>query len=204
METESLEIPVDLAGQGTVGGLLDLPDEDTGRCALLLAHGAGAPATHPFLETVARGLAARGLAVLRFHYPYAQRALREGRRRPPDRREVLESTHASALACLRTRFPDRRLVLAGKSMGGRMGTHLAAEGADCAGLVLMGYPLHPPGRPSKLRSEHFGAVAQPALFLQGTRDALCDLELLAPALELWGGPLTLHVEIGRASCRERV
>ena len=196
MGTETLEIPVELAGQDTVGGWLDLPQEDAGRCVLLLAHGAGAGATHPFLEAVARGLAARGLPVMRFQYAYAERALREGRRRPPDRRTVLETVHQNALTSLRTRFPDRRLLLCGKSMGGRMGTYLAAEGADCAGLVLLGYPLHPPGRPDKLRSEHFGAVAQPALFLQGTRDALCDLELLTPALELWGGPRTLHVVEG--------
>ncbi|MEE8468222.1 MAG: alpha/beta fold hydrolase [Planctomycetota bacterium] len=196
MEPEALEIPVELAGQGTVSGWLDLPGSDSGRCVLLLAHGAGAGATHPFLQAVARGLAARGLPVLRFQYAHAERALREGRRRPPDRRPALESVHASALAYLRERFPDRRLLLLGKSMGGRMGTYLAAEGADCAGLVLLGYPLHPPGRPDELRSEHFGAIAQPALFLQGTRDALCDLELLTPALELWGGPLSLHVVEG--------
>lgn len=196
MEPESLEIPVELAGQGSVSGLLDLPQADSGRCVLLLAHGAGAGATHPFLQAVAQGLAARGLAVLRFHYAYAERALREGRQRPPDRRPVLESVHQSALNTLRARFPDRRVLLGGKSMGGRMGTYLAAGGADCAGLVLVGYPLHPPGRPEKLRSEHFGTIAQPALFLQGTRDALCDLELLTPALETWGGRVTLHVVEG--------
>ena len=101
--------------------------------------------------------------------------------------------HRAAHAELRERYPERRLVLAGKSMGGRMSTYLSAEGDDCAGLALFGYPLHPPGKPEKLRSEHFPAIAQPALFLQGTRDALCDLELLRRELELFGGQATVEV-----------
>jgi len=123
-----------------------------------------------------------------------ERAVREGRRLPPDRAPLLEAAHAAALAELERRVPGRpHVLLAGKSLGGRMGTHLAAKGADCAGLVLLGYPLHPAGKPERERSEHFPAIVQPALFLQGSRDALCDLELLRPALERFGGRATLRV-----------
>ena len=109
---------------------------------------------------------------------------------------MLEATHRAALATLRARFPKRRLLLAGKSMGGRIGSHLAAADADAAGLVLLGYPLHPPGRPERVRAEHFAAIAQPALFLQGTRDALGGVELLRRELEVFGGPVTLEVVEG--------
>jgi uncharacterized protein len=165
----------------------------TDRSALLLAHGAGAGPEHPLLAAISRGLAEAGLSVLRFRYPYRERMEREGTRRPPDRMSVLEAAHQAALAELERLAPRSRVLLAGKSMGGRVGSHLAAKGASCRGLVLIGYPLHPAGRPEKERSEHFPAIAQPALFLQGTRDALCELPRLARALERYGGRATLSV-----------
>src|SRR5262249_5263023 len=91
------------------------------------------------------------------------------------------------------RSGSRRILLAGKSMGGRISTYLAAKGERCAGLVLFGYPLHPPKQPAKIRSEHFSAIAQPALFLQGTRDEFAELPLLRSALERYGGRATLEV-----------
>lgn len=161
--------------------------------AILLAHGAGFHMDSPWMVAVARGLVARGFPLLRFNYPYRERALRAGRESPPDRAPVLEQAHALALAALAERAPGRRLLLAGKSMGGRMSTHLAAKGESCAGLVLFGYPLHPPHRPEKRRSEHFPTLAQPALFLQGTRDEFADLELLREALTRYGGRATLAI-----------
>ena len=116
-----------------------------------------------------------------------ERIRREGGRRPPDRAPVLLAAHRAALAELERRAGGRRVVLAGKSLGGRMASLLAAEGCRCDGLAFFGYPLHPAKKPEKLRSEHFPAIAQPALFLQGTRDALCDLELLRRELETFGG-----------------
>ncbi|MCB9916642.1 MAG: dienelactone hydrolase family protein [Planctomycetes bacterium] len=179
-----------------VHALLDAPATGTPRVAALLAHGAGASMESAFLEDVALRLAAGGLAVLRFRYPYMERAAREGRRFPPDRRPALEATHLAALAELRRRYPDARCLLAGKSMGGRMASLLAAEGTACDGLAFLGYPLHPAKQPEKLRSEHFACCLQPALFLQGTRDALCDLDLLRTELELYGGAHELHVVEG--------
>ena len=192
MQSEPLNIIIPDAGVESVSASLDTPDEDAERSVLLFAHGAGAPMTSDFMGAVAEGLAGRGFPVLRFNYAYLELAARENRRRPPDRKPRLLETHRAALATLRERYPERRLVLMGKSMGGRMSTYLAAEGEDCAGLTLFGYPLHPPGKPDKLRSEHFAAIAQPALFLQGTRDALCDLDLLQQELEAFGGKATVE------------
>lgn len=189
-----LEIP--FAGQG-VDGLSALFDEPPGgpvRGGLLFAHGAGHHMESPWTERVAAGLVALGFAVLRFNYPYRQRALREGiRMRPTDPVEVLETAHALALAELIQRSGDPRPLLAGKSLGARISSHLAAKDHPCRGLALFGYPLHPPGKPERQRSEHFPAIVQPALFLQGTRDALCDLDLLATALERLGGAPTVEV-----------
>lgn len=194
MKRETLEIPIEHRSVETVSALWDEPERRDARgLGVLLAHGAGADLDSPFLVHVAEGLAARGLPVLRFRYPYMERIAREGARRAPDRAPVLEAAHERALAVLRERLPDGRLLLAGKSLGGRMSTHLAAKGADCAGLVLLGYPLHPPKRPEKERSEHFPAIAQPALFLQGTRDDLAELPRLERALRHFGGVATLRV-----------
>ncbi len=161
---------------------------------VLLAHGAGAGHAHPLLAALELALATQRFDVLSFHYAYMTRMLREGRRRPPDPMERLEAVHDRALEELSKLRPGRRALLIGKSMGGRVGSHIAAKGASAAGLVLVGYPLHPAKVPQKQRSEHFRALVQPALFLSGTRDALCELPLLRRALASYGGPATL-VEI---------
>jgi len=195
MAATEIAIPIEHPELESVSATAHAPDRDRGAAAVLLAHGAGAPPASPFMQAMARGLAARGFPVLAFHYPYMQLNARDGKRRGPDRAPLLEAVHTSALAALDEHFGRRarRALLAGKSLGGRIGTHLAAKGADCAGLVLFGYPLHPPGQPERVRSEHFPAIVQPALFLQGTRDALCDLELLRKALQTYGGKATLAV-----------
>jgi len=180
-------------GEDELSAVLDRPAAAERASAILLAHGAGYGFDSPWMTAVAHGLAARGFPVLRFNYPYRERARRDGRPRAPDRTAVLEGAHAAALAALAERCRGKRLLLAGKSMGGRMGTHLAAKGERCAGLILFGYPLHPPREPGKTRSEHFPAIAQPALFLQGTRDEFAELELLRAALARYGGRATLEV-----------
>jgi predicted alpha/beta-hydrolase family hydrolase len=190
---EHFSIPVEGLAVDSVAAIFEPGEGAREDVALLLAHGAGAPMDSEFMAEVAAGIAERGVPVLRFRYAYMERAAREGRRLPPDRRPALEVAHLAALEELRQRLPDARIVLGGKSMGGRMSSLLAAEGVDCAGLAFLGYPLHPQGKPDRLRSEHFPACLQPALFLQGTRDKLCDLELLAEALELYGGSWQLEV-----------
>jgi len=194
MQTERFEIPVESGRVDAVSALWTEPDDpaSTG-FPILLANGAGFHMESPWMAAVAEGLTARGFGVLRFNYPYKERSVREGRTLPPDRAPVLEACHARVLAALVERTGIARPILAGKSMGARYATILAAKDAPCRGLVLFGYPLHPPRRPEQLRSEHFAAVAQPALFLQGTRDALCDLELLERELGTFGGSATVEV-----------
>jgi uncharacterized protein len=181
----------------SLAALWDLPEGDgpVDR-AVLLAHGAGAPMDTPLLEATALQLAESGIPVLRFLYPYTERARREGRRLPPDRAPTLLDAHRAAADVLRERYPAASWIFGGKSMGGRMASMLAAEGDALHALFFLGYPLHPAGKPERERSEHFAAIEIPALFLQGDRDALCELPLLRTALERFGGDTHLHVVAG--------
>jgi uncharacterized protein len=131
---------------------------------VMLAHGAGAGMEHPFLETISHGLAAHGLRVVRFEYPY-QREARAGHRRAPDRMPVLHATMRDVLA----ECGQGPIVLAGKSMGGRASTMLADSIAARA-CVVFGYPFHPPKEPTKLRTEHLATLHTRTLILQGERD----------------------------------
>ncbi|MDH3464008.1 MAG: dienelactone hydrolase family protein [Acidimicrobiia bacterium] len=152
--------------QGAVTGII----EGTGPIGILLAHGAGTDQEHPQMAAIRSGLAEAGHLVMSFNYPYSERGAKR-----PDRTEKLVECHQAAAETLR---PDvDHLFLVGRSMGGRMGTYLAAEGYPCAGLVLFAYPLHPAGKPENLRVAHFPDVTQPMLFFQGTRDPLSRMEL---------------------------
>ena len=134
---------------------------------VVLAHGAGAPMDTPFLNTVARGLAGHGLRVARFEFPYMRRRREGGRRGMPDRTAVLEASWRETIAAL---GDPARLVIGGKSMGGRIASHVA-DAAGVRGLVCLGYPFHPPGQPAKLRTAHLASLRTPTLVVQGTRDA---------------------------------
>jgi hypothetical protein len=155
---------------------------------LVLAHGAGNDMHQPLLVAVQQQLAAGGLAVARFNFPYTERGARA-----PDPAPVLETCWRAVLAALREALEPRRLVIGGKSLGGRMASHLAAQGAPVDGLVFLGYPLHPAGRPDALRTAHLDAIAAPMLFFAGTRDPLCRLDLLRATLATLPAPTTLHV-----------
>jgi len=169
-------------------GLLWLPDRAAS--FLALAHGAGAGMRHAFMEAVAAALARQRVATLRFEFPYAS----AGSRRP-DPRPVLIETVAAAGAEAQRIAGDLPLLAGGKSMGGRMTSQAAAEGrlAGARGIVFLGFPLHPAGKPATARADHLAGVAQPMLFLQGTRDALADLKLLRPICERLGPRALLHV-----------
>lgn len=132
---------------------------------VVLAHGAGAPMDSEFMAYFADGLAAQGLRVARFEFPYMVKRREDGKRRPPDRAPVLLETYLNVAAEL---GPDN-LVVSGKSMGGRIASMIADE-AGVAGLVCLGYPFHPPGKPEKLRTEHLAGLKTPSLILQGERD----------------------------------
>ena len=118
------------------------------------------------MTSIRDGLVARGHPVLTFNYPYTE----AGRRFPPDRRDILLACHRAAAEWLRDRCSG--MVMAGRSMGGRMASYLAAEGEPCDGLVLYAYPLHPAGKPDRLRADHLPEVRVPMLFFTGSRDAL--------------------------------
>jgi predicted alpha/beta-hydrolase family hydrolase len=152
--------------------------------ALVLAPGAGSRLDHPFLAELAASLA-EDLLVVRFNFPY-----QEAGRRSPDPTVKLEAAYRDVLAWLRAHpdFAPGPLVAGGKSMGGRMASHLAAAGEAIDGLAFLGYPLHPPGRKDQLRVAHLPAIRCPMLFIQGTRDAFCDLALLRPVLATLTAP----------------
>ena len=165
--------------------------------AVLLAHGAGADMNAATLTTVADALADASVPSLRFNFPY-----RAAGRRAPDRPAVLEAAVREAVDELarRTKLPPERLVLGGRSMGGRICSMVAAdsEGDEGGlGLVLLGYPLHPPGRAKQLRVEHFARLRVPALFVSGTRDAFATPAELRRETKKLKGPVSFHwVETG--------
>lgn len=139
---------------------------------LVLAHGAGAGQRHPFIVDFARGLSDRGVEVVTFDFPYIAQG-----RRVPDRQERLEACYRTVVETVRAQGTSgaRTLFIGGKSMGGRIATHIAAAMDDgghalLGGVVLLGYPLHPPGKPDRLRVAHLSGVRVPMLFVQGTRD----------------------------------
>ena len=160
---------------------------------LVLAHGAGAGQRHPFMMRMAQGLAARGIDVVTFDFPYMHE-----RRKVPDKAPVLEACFRDVVAKARAgAFDSHRLFIGGKSMGGRMATHLASQGVDgLAGVVAFGYPLHPPGKPEQLRVSHLPAIAVPLLVVQGERDAFGTPQELTRPLQSVAGPVTLHVVRG--------
>ena len=143
--------------------LFDGPED--GR-TIVLAHGAGAPMDSAFMNIVARGLAAAGLRVARFEFPYMMRRRQTGERRAPDREPALREAWLAAIAAL---GGGGRVVVGGKSMGGRIASMIADE-AGVRGLVCLGYPFHPPGQPDRLRTAHLVDLRTPTLIVQGTRD----------------------------------
>jgi predicted alpha/beta-hydrolase family hydrolase len=144
----------------------------------------------PFLSAVHEGLARRGYVAVKFNFPYTEKA-----RRAPDCPAVLEGCYRHVLRAVRNdeRIGARRIVIGGKSLGGRIASHLAAIGETVAGLILLGYPLHPPHKTDRLRIAHLSNICVPMLFFCGTRDALCDLRLLRQVLGSLSAPVTLHV-----------
>ena len=160
---------------------------------VVLGHGAGAGMDSPFMAFFHQGIAAHGMLAVKFNFPY-----REAGRRAPDRQPVLERTWRAVLAAVRgsARYPPGPVFIGGKSMGGRIASHLAAAGEDVTGVVLLGYPLHPPGRSDRLRGEHLRSIRAPMLFVQGTRDPLCELDRLRAVIGETAGPVDLHVVDG--------
>ena len=157
---------------------------------LVLAHGAGAGMRHPFLEAIARLLRERGVATFRYEFPYMEK-----HQRRPDLSAVAAARVREAVAAAAKRAPGLPLFAGGKSFGGRMTSTAAAEAPLPAvrGLVFLGFPLHPPGRPGTSRAEHLDRVTVPMLFLQGTRDQFAQLPLLEPVIARLQPRAMLHL-----------
>jgi uncharacterized protein len=170
------------------------------KATLILAHGAGAPQSSTWMVQTARGLAAHGLDIVTFNFPYMEK-----RKGAPDRPDVLEGAYTAAIQAVRHRavLGSNRLFIGGKSMGGRMASHVASKwdepdgpGGALAGLVFFGYPLHPSGKPQQPRSAHLPLVRAPMLFIQGSRDAFGTPDELRPILAALPVKATLSVVEG--------
>jgi len=183
---EHLQLEVE--GGGNVSVLLSRPAK--ARRLLVLAHGAGAGMSHPFMEKLAGELGCVGVATLRYQFPYMEK-----QRRVPDSLAILTATVVAAVRAAAETVPGLALLAGGKSMGGRMTSQAAAQQPldGVRGLVFFGFPLHPPNRPGTKRADHLAKVTVPMLFLQGARDTLADLNLLRPVCANLGSRATLHV-----------
>ncbi len=168
-------------GDARVSGLLDRPPAPRG--LLVLAHGAGAGMRHPFLNAIAARLVERDIATFRYQFPYM-----DARRRRPDPPGALVAGVRAAVEEAARLVPDLPRFAGGKSLGGRMTSTAQSEQPlpGVRGLVFLGFPLHPPGRPGTHRADHLDAVAVPMLFLQGTRDGFAELDLLRPVVAAAG------------------
>ncbi|WP_051954436.1 alpha/beta family hydrolase [Methylobacter sp. BBA5.1] len=148
--------------------------------ALIIAHGAGNDMHSGFISTLHEGIAEADILTVKFNFPYMEQG-----RKAPDRPAVLEATWQAVIDAVleRTRLAPDKLVLSGKSMGGRYASMIAAQRPGFGGVILFGYPLHAAGKADKLRAGHLSSISAPLLFFQGTRDALCQLDQLQTVLK---------------------
>lgn len=185
--TTTTELKLDVERVGTVSAILMKPD--AARACFVFAHGAGANMRQPFMETVAAGLALRGIATFRFNFPYMEK-----NQRRPDKPMIAHATIWTAVVEAARLCPGMKLIAGGKSFGGRMTSQAQAKAPlpGVRGLAFLGFPLHADNKPSIERAEHLARVEIPMLFLQGTRDRLADLRYLEPVIEELGPKATLH------------
>jgi predicted alpha/beta-hydrolase family hydrolase len=181
------ELVIEIGNATSVSALLIRPN--AARACFVLAHGAGAGMTHPFMEAAAAGLGERGVATLRYQFPYMEKASKR-----PDPPGMAQTAVRAAVAEAERHCADLRLIAGGKSFGGRMTSQAqaAAPLPGIHGLAFLGFPLHPAGKPSSDRAKHLADVHVPMLFLQGTRDNLAELSLLEPVVKSLGPSASLH------------
>ena len=181
-------ISIAVADGQTVGALLQVPPH--AHSCYVMAHGAGAGMTHPFMTAFAADLAARAIATLRYQFPYMEKGSRR-----PDPPKFAHATVRAAVALASRRLPGLALYAGGRSFGGRMTSQAQAASplTNVRGLAFVGFPLHPAGEPSDARADHLADVRIPMLFLQGTRDDLAHLPLLTKLVERLGARATLEL-----------
>ncbi len=189
--TEAQKLTIEVGKSVTVSALLTRPR--AARACYVFAHGAGAGMAHAFMTEAAEGLAARGIATLRYQFPYMEKG---GKR--PDPPTVAQSAVRAAVAEAARAFPSLPLIAGGKSFGGRMTSQAQAKAPlpGVVGLAFFGFPLHAAGKPSSERADHLGDVRVPVLFLQGSADKLAEIDLLKPVLNKLGARATLHLVNG--------
>jgi uncharacterized protein len=166
--------------------------------ALVVAHGAGSGMDHPFIVGFARAVNDLGVATLRFNFPYM-----EAGRRSPDPAGTAVASYMAAFAAATERAGSAPVAVGGKSYGGRIASMAVAEGMQAAALVLLGYPLHPPGKPDRVRDEHLYGIEVPMLFLRGTRDPFSDANVLEIVLDRLGDRAVLQTVEGGGHSFER-
>ncbi len=186
MDTPEERIAIPVPGRDDVSGVYARPEGAD--ATIVVAHGAGAGMDHPFMVGFTRGMNGEDVATLRFNFPYL-----EAGRRSPDRAPVAIAAWQAALGSASARASSNESVWAsGKSFGGRMASMAVAEGMPAAGLVFLGYPFHPPGKPERVRDEHLYRIAVPMLFIQGTSDPFATTSVVGPALKKLGDRATYH------------
>ncbi len=193
MEPETLNITVN-ERESVTALLYPAPKSVRLGATIVLGHGAGANQLSGFMREFAHGLATRGFDAMTFNFLYT-----EQKRKLPDSKERLEGCYRAVIdaAVKHPKLKKNRLVIGGKSMGGRIASQVAAaDGKNIAGLVLLGYPLHPPGKPDKLRDAHLKDVRAPMLFVQGSRDAFGTKEEIREVIKRLGLPAKLYVVEG--------
>ncbi len=185
------KLSIEIAKSGPVSALLTRPQQ--ARACFVFAHGAGAGMAHSFMEAVAGGLFERGVASLRYQFPYMEKGSKR-----PDPPAIAQAAVRAAVAEAGRCCPGLTLVAGGKSFGGRMTSQAqaAAPLAGVRGLAFLGFPLHPAGKPSSDRAKHLADVHIPMLFLQGTRDSLAEAGLIEPVVRRLGSSATLHLVDG--------
>jgi predicted alpha/beta-hydrolase family hydrolase len=181
------KLDIEIGKAASVSALLDRPPQ--ARACFVFAHGAGAGMTHPFMEAVASGLGERGVATLRYQFPYMEKGSKR-----PDPPAIAQAAVRAAVAEARRRCAGLSLVAGGKSFGGRMTSQAQAIAPldGVRGLAFLGFPLHPAGKPSSDRARHLADLHVPMFFVQGTRDNLAELKLLEPLVKSLGPSATLH------------
>ena len=196
MSPIEIETTIPINKEAAVSAVITSPE--TGfrpeKWAVILAHGAGNDKNHDLLLYLANGLAKAGHLAVRFNFPY-----RDEGRKGPDGQKKLEKTWTAAFDFVRNHpnFKPKKVVAAGKSMGGRVASQLqAAGGVTAQRMIFYGYPLHAPGKRNEPRSSHFKNISAPSLFFAGTRDSLCDLKALNRAIEELAGPVELEIVEG--------
>jgi predicted alpha/beta-hydrolase family hydrolase len=181
---KSKRLTISVSETESVSAVLSVPGRTEPETAVIVAHGAGNDMNNPLVVSFCEQLADAGYLAVRFNFPYKERG-----RKAPDRPEILAQTWRRVFYTIRDNagYPLQKVFVAGKSMGGRVASEMLAEGSLPAdGIIFLGYPLHPAGNKEKLRDQHLSQIKVPMLFFAGTRDPLCDLNLLKPVLKRLG------------------